>query len=52
MKKNSLLKRSLTTGNTYGETVNRGLITERLLNLDTGDGAWRIELVVELNQNE
>ena len=36
----------------YGETVNRGLITERLLSLDTGDGAWRIELVVELNQNE
>jgi len=36
----------------YGETVNRGLITERMLNLDTGDGAWRIELVVELNQNE
>ena len=36
----------------YGETVNRGLITERMLNLDTGDGAWRNELVVELNQNE
>ena len=31
----------------YGETVNRGLITERRLNLDTGDGAWRVELIVQ-----
>ena len=36
----------------YGENVNRGLITERMLSLDTGDGAWRVELVVELNRNE
>ena len=36
----------------YGGTVNRGLISERMLNLDTGDGPWRVELVVELNQNE
>ena len=36
----------------YGEAINRGLITERLLSLDTGDGAWRVELVVELNQHE
>ena len=31
----------------YGGTVNRGLISERMLNLDTGDGAWRVELVVQ-----
>ena len=36
----------------YGGTVNRGLISERLLSLDTGDGPWRIELVVELKQDE
>ena len=36
----------------YGETVNQGLISERLLNLDTGDGAWRVELIVELMQDE
>ena len=30
----------------YGGTVSRGLISERLLNLDTGDGPWRVELVV------
>jgi hypothetical protein len=30
----------------YGGTVNRGLISERLINLDTGDGPWRVELVV------
>ena len=36
----------------YEGTANRGLITERLLSLDTGDGPWRIELVVELNQDE
>ena len=33
-------------------TVNRGLISERLISLDTGDGPWRIELVVELGQDE
>jgi hypothetical protein len=31
----------------YGEIVNRGLITERMLSLDTGDGAWRVELIVQ-----
>ena len=31
----------------YGGTVNRGLITERMLTLDTGDGPWKVELVVE-----
>ncbi len=36
----------------YGGTVNQGLISERLLSLDTGDGPWRIELVVELKQDE
>ena len=36
----------------YGGTVNRGLISERMLNLDTGDGPWRVELVVELKQDE
>jgi hypothetical protein len=30
----------------YGEAVNRGLISEQLLSLDTGDGPWRVELVV------
>ena len=35
-----------------GGTVNRGLISERLLSLDTGDGPWRVELVVELKQDE
>jgi len=30
----------------YGEAVNRGLISERMLSLDTGDGPWRVELVV------
>ena len=30
----------------YRGTVNRGLIAERMLSLDTGDGAWRVELVV------
>ncbi len=30
----------------YGGTVTRGLITERMLNLDTGEGLWRVELVV------
>ena len=33
-------------------TVKRGLISERLISLDTGDGPWRIELVVELGQDE
>ena len=36
----------------YGGTVNRGLISERMINLETGDGAWRVEVVVELNQDE
>ena len=36
----------------YGGTTNRGMITERMINLDTGDGPWRVELVVELNQDE
>ena len=31
----------------YGRTVNRGLISERLISLDTGDGPWRVELVVQ-----
>ena len=31
----------------YGGMSSRGLISERLLNLDTGDGPWRVELVVE-----
>ena len=31
----------------YGGMVNQGLITERMLCLDTGDGPWRVELVVE-----
>ena len=30
----------------YGKTRCRGLITERMLNLDTGKGLWRVELVV------
>ena len=30
----------------YGGTVTKGLITERMLNLDTGEGPWRVELVV------
>ena len=32
----------------YGGMSSRGLISERLLNLDTGDGPWRVELIVEL----
>ena len=32
----------------YGGTVNRGLITERMINLDTGDGPWRVELIVQI----
>ena len=31
----------------YGGMASRGLISERLLNLDTGDGPWRVELVIE-----
>ena len=30
----------------YGGTINRGLISERMINLDTGEGPWRVELVV------
>ena len=30
-----------------GGTVNRGLISERLISLDTGDGPWRVELIVQ-----
>ena len=30
----------------YGGTVARGLITERMLNLDTGEGPWRVEIIV------
>ena len=30
----------------YGRTRCRGLITERMLNLDMGKGPWRVELVV------
>ena len=30
----------------YGGMVNQGLISERMLSLDTGDGPWRVELVV------
>ena len=36
----------------YRGTVSQGLISERMINLDTGDGAWRVELIVELNQDE
>ncbi len=36
----------------YGGTTNRGMITERMINLDTGDGPWRVDLVVELKQDE
>ena len=36
----------------YGGTVNRGLISEKMINLDTGDGFWRVEVVVELMQDE
>ena len=36
----------------YGGTVNRGLISERMIHLDTGDGPWRVEVVVELKQDE
>jgi len=32
----------------YGGMVNQGLISERMINLDTGDGPWRVELVVEI----
>lgn len=31
----------------YGGTVSRGLISERMINLDTGDGPWRVELIVQ-----
>ena len=31
----------------YGGTVSRGLISERMINLDTGDGPWRVELVIQ-----
>ena len=31
----------------YGGSVNRGLISERMINLDTGDGPWRVELIVQ-----
>ena len=31
----------------YGSAISRGLITERMINLDTGDGPWRVELVVQ-----
>ena len=31
----------------YGGMSSKGLILERLLNLDTGDGPWRVELVIE-----
>ena len=31
----------------YGGMSSTGLISERLLNQDTGDGPWRVELVVE-----
>ena len=31
----------------YGGMSSRGLFSERLLNLDTGDGPWRVELVIE-----
>ena len=34
----------------YGKTRCRGLITERMLNLDTGKGPWRVELVVTVTQ--
>ena len=35
----------------YGGTVNRGVISERLLSLDTGDGAWRVELIVQSGES-
>lgn len=31
----------------YGGITTRGLISERLLNLDTGEGPWLVELVLE-----
>ena len=36
----------------HGGTVSRGLISERMINLDTGDGPWHVEVVVELKQDE
>ena len=30
-----------------GGMSSRGLISERMINLDTGDGPWRVELVVQ-----
>ena len=36
----------------YGGTVSQGLISERMIHLDTGDGPWRVEVVVELKQDE
>ena len=36
----------------YGGTVSRGLISERMINLDTGDRPWRVEVVVELMKDE
>lgn len=32
----------------YGSSVNRGIVSERLLDLDTGNGPWRAELNVEM----
>ena len=32
----------------YGGTVTKGLITERMLNLDTGEDPWRAELVIRM----
>jgi hypothetical protein len=35
----------------YGGLSSKGLISERLLNLDTGDGPWRVELIVEIHNS-
>jgi hypothetical protein len=34
-----------------GEVSGRGVIAERLLNLDTGEGPWRAELIVEMTRD-
>ena len=36
----------------YGGSVNRGVIAERLLDLDTGNGPWRAELLVKIQNSE
>ena len=36
----------------YGGSVNRGIIAKRLLDLDTGNGPWRVELLVTIQNSE